>query len=52
MTSIKDSLPFRKDVVLSAYAVYKNPWSIMLRTFMFLFSIIDRKTISTTRINK
>ena len=51
MTSIKDSLPFRKNV-LSAYAVYKNPWSIMLRTFMFLFSIIDRKTISTTRINK
>ena len=52
ITSIKDFLSFRKNVVSSAYAVYKNVWLNMRRPFMFLFPLIDRKTISKTRINR
>ena len=52
MTSVNDSLSFRKKVVSSAYAVYKKIWLKILRPFMFLFSLIHRKSISKTRINR
>ena len=43
ITSIKDSLSFRKNVavVWSAYAVYKNVWLNILRPF-FVFVFLNR----------
>ena len=50
--SIKDSLSFRENAVPSAYAVYKNVWLDMLRLFMFLFFLVDKRTIYRTTVNK
>ena len=52
ITSIKDYLFLRKNIVLSTYPVYKIVWLNMLKTyglFVFLFSLIDTKTIPRTR---
>ena len=42
----------RKKIVSSAYAVYRNVLSNILRPFIFLLSLVNKNTISKTSINK
>ena len=52
INSITDFLFLRKNVVSSAYAVYKNVFPKILRPLIFAFCMINKKTISQTSINK
>ena len=45
ITSIKDFLSFRKNVASSVYAVHQKVWLNMLRSFIFLFSLIHKKLL-------
>ena len=52
INSITDFVSLRKKAVSSAYAVYRNVLSNMLRPFIFLLSLVNKNTISKTSINK
>ena len=52
INSITDFVSLRKKVLWSAYAVYRNVLSNILRPFIFLLSLVSKNTISKTIINK
>ena len=52
INSITDLVSLRKKVVSSAYAVYRNVLSNMLRQFIFLLSLVNKNTISKASIHK
>ena len=52
INSITDFVSLRKKVDSSAYAVYRNVLSNMLRPFIFLLSLVNKNTISKTSINR
>ena len=52
INSITDFVSVRKKVVSSAYAVYRNVLSNMLRPFIFLLSLLNKNPIYKTSINK
>ena len=52
INSITDFVSLRKKVVSSAYAVYRNVLSNMLRPLIFLLFLVNKNTISKTSINK
>ena len=51
ITSITESSPLRKNVVLMASAEYKNMLTKVLIPLIFLFSVMKIKAILITRIN-
>ena len=52
INSITDFVSLRKKVVSSAYAVYRNVLSNMLRPLIFLLFLVNKNTISKTSVNK